>query len=80
MRTTGARWGTSAMGRSAYLLTHGTLRGGTSDAVAFELQQNHLLASYNNQQKTALGGLVGAQALRRLSNAPMALPCRCLYQ
>ena len=31
-------------GRSPCLLTHGTLRGGTSDAVAFEGQQNHLLA------------------------------------
>ena len=37
------------MGRSACLLTHGGTCGGTSDAVAFELQQNHLLDSYNNQ-------------------------------
>ena len=37
MRTTGVRWGKSAMGRSACLLAHGTLRGGTSDAVAWEL-------------------------------------------
>ena len=29
-RTTGARWGTSAMGRSACLLTHRAIRGGTS--------------------------------------------------
>ena len=50
-RTPGARWGKSAMGRSACLLPHGTLRGGTSDAATFEAQQNHLLASYNNQQK-----------------------------
>ena len=37
------------MGRSACLLTHGAMRGGTSDAVAFEGQQNHLLASYSSQ-------------------------------
>ena len=36
------------MGSSACLLTHGMLRGGTSDAVAWEGQQNHLLASYNS--------------------------------
>ena len=37
------------MGRSACLLTHGAMCGGTSDVVAFEAQQNHLLASYSNQ-------------------------------
>ena len=37
------------MGRSACLLSHGVVCGGTSDAVAFDAQQNHLLASYNNQ-------------------------------
>ena len=37
MRTTGAKWGTSAMGRSACLSTHGVVCGGTSDAVAWEL-------------------------------------------
>ena len=40
------------MGRSACTLTHGILRGGTSDAVTFEAEKNHLLASYNNQKAT----------------------------
>ena len=48
------------MGRSACLLTHGAMRGGTSDAVAFEGQQNHLLASYNNQIGRATGMYSGA--------------------
>ena len=40
--------------RSASLLPHGKLRGGTSDAVAFEAQhKHHLLAASNNQQKTS---------------------------
>ena len=58
------------MGRSASLLSHGTLRGGTSDAVAFEAQQNHLLASYNNQigrptgiYSGTIGGLLADGAL-----------------
>ena len=37
------------MGRRAYLLTHGAMCGEISDAIAFEAQKNHLLASYNNQ-------------------------------
>ena len=52
----------SAMGRSACLLTHGGTCGGTSDAVAFELQQNHLLDSYNNQIGRPVGtysGVIG---------------------
>ena len=36
-RTTGARWGKSAMGRSACLLAHGGTCGGTSDAFTLEL-------------------------------------------
>lgn len=38
------------MSRSAFVLTHGTLCGGTSDAAIWEPQHRcHLLASYNNQ-------------------------------
>ena len=49
------------MGRSACLLTHGVIRGGTSDAVAFEGQhKHHLLASYNSQIGRPTGVYSGA--------------------
>ena len=41
--------GGSRLWARVYLLTHGAMCGGISDAVAFEAQKNHLLASYNNQ-------------------------------
>ena len=44
MRTAGVGWGKSAMGSSACLLSHGGTCGGTSDAVVFEAEKNHLLA------------------------------------
>ena len=48
------------MGRSACLLTYGAMRGGTSDAVAFEGQhKHHLLASYNNQIGRPVGTYSG---------------------
>ena len=45
------------MGRSACLLPHGMLRGGTSDAVAFKAQHKHHLLASSNNKKPALGGL-----------------------
>ena len=60
------------MGRSASLLTHGVMRGGTSDAVALSFSTITYSPNTVTNKKPALGGLEKAQALRSLSDASMA--------
>jgi hypothetical protein len=63
LRTTGARWWKSAMGRSACLLTHGMLRGGTSDGSLGKLTRITYSPQATANKKPALGGLEKAQGL-----------------
>jgi hypothetical protein len=60
------------MDLSACLLAHGTLRGGTSDAVAWELSRVTYSPNTTTNKKPALGGLEKAQVLRNLSDASIS--------